>query len=271
MTVRIKNIEISNKGRIVVIAGPCALESEELLYRVASHMKDVCTKLGLDYILKVSYDKANRTSIKSFRGPGVKKGLKIIERVKAKLSVPVLTDVHLPDEVKYAKEVADILQVPAFLSRQTDLLLQCGYSKKPVNIKKGQFMSPYAIKYAVEKVLSTGNKNVMITERGTTFGYNNLVVDMRALEIMKDLGHPVIFDCSHSAQLPSDRSKTYGEARFIPALARAAVAVGVAGVYFETHPEPTKALSDGHNTVELKKVEDLLKELKEIDGVIKNG
>ncbi|MCS7185137.1 MAG: 3-deoxy-8-phosphooctulonate synthase [bacterium] len=268
--VEVNSIKISNDRRIVIIAGPCALESEELLYKIASHMKEVCIKLNLDYILKASYDKANRTSIKSFRGPGLK-GLKIIEKVKLKVEVPVLVDVHLPQEVKYVKDIADILQIPAFLSRQTDLLIACGLTKKPVNIKKAQFMSPYAIKYAIEKILSTGNKKVLVTERGSCFGYNNLVVDMRAIEIMKDFKYPVIFDCSHSAQIPSNDHMTHGDARFIPVLAKAAVAVGVAGVYFETHPDPSKALSDKENTVKLSEIEKLLRKLKEIDEISKKN
>ncbi|MDK2871773.1 MAG: 2-dehydro-3-deoxyphosphooctonate aldolase synthase [bacterium] len=264
------DIKIGGGNPFVLIAGPCVIESEELVFETASYLKELCEGLGIPYIFKSSYDKANRTSISSFRGPGIERGLEILSRLKEKLGLPVLSDVHLPEEAPLAAEVLDILQIPAFLCRQTDLVLAVARTGKPVNVKKGQFLSPYDVKYIVEKIESVGNYQILLTERGTSFGYNNLVVDFRSLPIMKETGYPVVFDATHSVQLPGGlKGASGGDRRFVPYLARAAVAVGVDAVFMEVHPNPDKALSDGPNMIPLKELGNLLKQLKELDTLVK--
>ncbi len=253
-------------GDLFLIAGPCVIESEEHAIRMAEIIKGVTRALGLPLIFKASYDKANRTSIRSFRGPGVKEGLRILKKIKDELQLPVLTDVHEVGDVAKVAEVVDVLQIPAFLCRQTDLVVAAALSGRAVNIKKGQFVSPWDMRHAVEKCREAGNTQVFLTERGTSFGYNNLVVDMRSLAIMRKLA-PVVFDATHSVQLPSAQADERGPAvsggqpEFIPVLARAAVAAGVDGVFLEVHDNPKEARSDGANALESTKLRDVLKEL----------
>jgi 2-dehydro-3-deoxyphosphooctonate aldolase (KDO 8-P synthase) len=255
-------------GNIFLIAGPCVIESEEHAIRMAEIIKGVTRALGFPFIFKASYDKANRTSIRSFRGPGIKEGLRILKKIKDDLQLPVLTDVHEVGDVAKVAEVVDILQIPAFLCRQTDLVVAAALSGRAVNIKKGQFVSPWDMQHAVEKCREAGNTQVFLTERGTSFGYNNLVVDMRSLSIMRKFA-PVVFDATHSVQLPSaqadERSAAVavsgGQPEFIPVLARAAVAAGVDGVFLEVHDKPKEAKSDGANALESTKLREVLKEL----------
>jgi 2-dehydro-3-deoxyphosphooctonate aldolase (KDO 8-P synthase) len=253
-------------GNLFLIAGPCVIESEEHAIRMAEIIKGVTKALGFPFIFKASYDKANRTSIRSFRGPGVKDGLRILKKIKDQVGVPVLTDVHEVADVAHVAEVVDVLQIPAFLCRQTDLVVTAALSGRPVNIKKGQFVSPWDMRHTVEKCREAGNSKVFLTERGTTFGYNNLVVDMRSLSIMRKFA-PVVFDATHSVQLPSSQGNDGGPAvsggqpEFIPVLARAAVAAGVDGVFLEVHDNPKVAKSDGANALESTKLRELLKEL----------
>ena len=262
---------ISNSLPFTLIAGPCVMESEKHLWQMATSLQKITRELNLQLVFKCSYDKANRTSIGSYRGPGVKEGLKLLASVKKKLGLTLLTDVHLPSEVETAAEVADILQVPAFLCRQTDLLTACARSKKIVNVKKGQFVSPWEMRNVVQKILASGNPKIMLTERGTSFGYNNLIVDMRALEIMKSFGVPVIFDATHSVQLPGGQGGTSGGQReFVEPLARAACAIGVAGIFMEVHPDPDQAWSDGANSIKLAHLKSLLQRLIAIDQTAKN-
>ena len=264
-------IAFPKKERFFLIAGPCVLESEDLAFEVAGRMKEITEKLGIRYIFKSSYDKANRTSIKSYRGPGLEKGLRILSDVKSRFDIPVLTDVHETWQVKYAAEVVDVIQIPAFLSRQTDLLVEAGKTGKIVNIKKGQFIAPWDVKPMVEKVESTGNRNIWITERGYIFGYNNLVVDFRGIPIMRQLGYPVIYDATHSLQRPSGMGgMSGGDRELIPYLARAAVAVGVDGIFMEVHPEPDRALSDPRTQFPLDRVEELLRQLISIEDALMN-
>jgi len=253
-------------GDLFLIAGPCVIESEEHAIRMAEIIKGVTKALGFPFIFKASYDKANRTSIRSFRGPGVKEGLRILKKIKDEVQVPVLTDVHEVADVAKVAEVVDALQIPAFLCRQTDLVVAAALSGRPVNIKKGQFVSPWDMRHAVEKCREAGNTQVFLTERGTSFGYNNLVVDMRSLSIMRKFA-PVVFDATHSVQLPSAQAGDHGPAvsggqpEFIPVLARAAVAAGVDGVFLEVHDNPKAAKSDGANALESTKLREVLKEL----------
>jgi 2-dehydro-3-deoxyphosphooctonate aldolase (KDO 8-P synthase) len=250
---------------LFVIAGPCVIESEELCMVVAGEVKRICAKLGLGYVFKASFDKANRSSAESYRGPGLKEGVTILKRVKEKHGVAVLTDVHESEQVEEVAKVVDVLQVPAFLARQTDLLIACGKSGRAVNIKKGQFMSPQEMQNAVEKVRATGNQKVMLTERGTFFGYNRLVNDFTALAVMKGFGVPVVFDATHSTQQPGGLGNASGgNPQYTPLLARAAVAAGVDGLFIECHPEPSKAKSDAASMVRLDSMEKLLRECKEI-------
>lgn len=245
----------------LLIAGPCVIESEELCLMVAGEMKKIADRTGFNYIFKASFDKANRTSAGSFRGDGMEEGLKILQIVKDKIGVAILTDIHLPDQAQPVSEVADVLQIPAFLCRQTDLLIAAGKTGKTVNVKKGQFMAPEDMAYAVEKVASTGNNNTLLTERGSSFGYHNLVVDMRSLPIMRQFA-PVIFDVTHSVQMPGgEQGKSGGRREFAPYLAKAAAAAGVDGFFIETHPDPSKALSDGPNMIPLSEMEKLLRSL----------
>jgi len=253
-------------GELFLIAGPCVIESEEHAIRMAEIIKGVTKALGFPFIFKASYDKANRTSIRSFRGPGIKEGLRILKKIKIDLGIPVLTDVHEVADVAKVAEVVDVLQIPAFLCRQTDLVVAAALSGRAVNIKKGQFVSPWDIRHVVEKCREAGNSQVFLTERGTSFGYNNLVVDMRSLSIMRKFA-PVVFDATHSVQLPSAQSSDGGTAtsggqpEFIPLLARAAVAAGVDGVFMEVHDNPKEAKSDGANALESTKLREVLKEL----------
>jgi 2-dehydro-3-deoxyphosphooctonate aldolase (KDO 8-P synthase) len=250
------------RDRLVLIAGPCVIESEKLCLRVASALKRSCERLGIFYVFKASYDKANRTSAKSFRGPGLEKGLAVLAKVRAETGVPMLTDVHTEGQAELAAEVADILQIPAFLCRQTDLITTAVRTGKIVNLKKGQFLSPAEMGQVVGKAQSAGGKKLLVTERGTTFGYHNLVADMRSIPIMGRLGFPVIFDATHSVQLPGgggDRSG--GERAMAPVLARCALAAGADGIFVETHPEPDRALSDGPNMVPLGEMPRLLQSL----------
>ncbi len=255
---------------LLVIAGPCVIESETLVQEVAGRLKEITTRLALPFVFKSSFDKANRSSGRSFRGPGLEQGLKVLEGVRRALGVPVLTDVHEDTPLAEVAAVVDVLQTPAFLCRQTNFIRAVAACGKPVNIKKGQFLSPWEMRNVVEKARATGNEAIMVCERGFTFGYNNLVADMRSLAIMRECGCPVIFDATHSVQLPGGRGESSGGQReFVPVLARAAVAAGVAGVFMETHPDPARALSDGPNAWPLERVEPLLETLKALDAAVK--
>ena len=254
-----------------LIAGPCVVESEQLQMDVAGKLKEMTAELGIPFIFKSSYDKANRSSGKSFRGPGMEKGLEILGKVRKTLGVPVLTDVHTEEEVPTVAAIVDVLQTPAFLCRQTDFIHAVARAGKPVNIKKGQFLAPGDMKNVVDKAReASGTDNIMVCERGASFGYNNLVSDMRSLAIMRDTGCPVVFDATHSVQLPGGQGTSSGGQReFVPVLARAAVATGVAGIFMETHPDPAKALSDGPNAWPLPRMRELLATLKELDALVK--
>jgi len=250
---------LKNGRTFILIAGPCVIESEGLCLEIAGHLHDLCKELAVTYVFKASYDKANRTSGKSFRGPGIKEGLATLRRVREKFGVPVLTDVHTEEQVRLAAEAADVLQIPAFLCRQTDLIAAAVQTGRIVNIKKGQFLSPAEMGQVVRKAAESGGEKLLVTERGTTFGYNNLVADMRSIPIMRGLGYPVIFDATHSVQLPGGGGdKSAGQREFAPVLARAAVAAGANGVFVETHPDPDRALSDGPNMIPLGQMRELL-------------
>lgn len=252
-----------------LIAGPCAIESEKLCVEIASYLKKECEALGITYVFKASYDKANRSSAASFRGPGLDEGLKILSRVREQCGVSLLTDVHTEEQVERAAVVVDILQIPAFLCRQTDLIQAAVRTGKIVNIKKGQFLAPHDMRQVINKAGAAGGNKLLLTERGTTFGYNNLVVDMRGIPIMKSLGFPVIFDATHSVQLPGGAGdKSSGQREYAPVLARAAVAAGADGVFIETHPEPEHALSDGPNMIPLSEMSRLLATLVKIHQVV---
>ena len=269
--------DIGSDRPFFLIAGPCVIESEAMVLDIAFRMKEITDKLGIPYLFKASFDKANRTSGKSFRGPGLNEGLRILSEVKAKVGVPVLIDVHTEAEVPEVAAVVDMLQTPAFLCRQTDFIHACAKSGKPVNIKKGQFLAPHdmvnVVKKAREAALEAGldPDSFTVCERGATFGYGNLVSDMRSLAVMRETGAPVVFDATHSVQLPGGNgTSSGGDRRFVPVLARAATAVGVAGLFMETHPTPEKALSDGPNSVPLDRMEELLTQLKAIDSLVKS-
>jgi 2-dehydro-3-deoxyphosphooctonate aldolase (KDO 8-P synthase) len=263
--VNVGKIAIGDGNPLVLIAGPCVIETQDATFETAAFLKDVTDELQIPFIFKTSYDKANRTSLGSYRGPGLSKGLEIISAIKDKYDIRVISDVHRFHEIGPAAQVLDILQVPAFLCRQTDFILAVSETGKPVNIKKGQFLAPGNMERVIEKVVSTGNRQVLVTERGTTFGYNNLVVDFRGLSIMRDLGWPVIFDATHSVQLPGGAGTTSGGQReFVPLMARAATAAGVDGIFIEVHKDPDCALCDGPNSLPLHSVKPLLKELKAI-------
>ena len=268
---RLANFEVGNDKPLFLIAGPCVVDSEALVMQVAETLQQLTTKLGVSYVFKASFDKANRTSASSYRGPGMAEGLKILQSVK-KLGIPVLTDVHEDTPIKEVAAVVDVIQTPAFLCRQTNFIKAAASQKKPVNIKKGQFLSPWEMKQVVEKAKSTGNQQILVCERGFSFGYNNLVVDMRSLQVMKEMtGWPVIFDASHSNQKPGSTGYSSGGDRsMIPVLARAAVAVGIAGVFIETHPNPEDALSDADTTCPLDHMPRLLDELQMVDDVVKS-
>ena len=265
------NFDVGLDKPLFLIAGPCVIESEQMAIDTAGQLKEICLKLGIPFIYKSSYDKANRSSGKTFRGFGMEAGLKILEKVKTQIGVPVLTDVHDEDEIAPVASVVDVLQTPAFLCRQTDFIHAVAKSGKPVNIKKGQFLSPWDMKNVVDKAREvSGGDTIMVCERGASFGYNNLVSDMRSLAVMRNTGCPVVFDATHSVQLPGGQGTASGGQReFVPVLARAAVAAGVAGVFMETHPDPAKALSDGPNAFPLGHLKEMLQTLKAIDALVK--
>ncbi len=255
-----------------LIAGPCAIESEQLALDTAYRLKEITDRLAINFIYKSSFDKANRSSIDSFRGLGMQEGLRILQLVKDRVGIPVLTDVHEDTDVQAVAEVVDVLQTPAFLCRQTNYITRVAKTGLPINIKKGQFLSPWEMKNVTAKAKSTGNEQIMVCERGASFGYNNLVSDMRSLAIMRDTGCPVVFDGTHSVQLPGGHGTSSGGQReFIPVLTRAAVAVGISGLFLETHPDPAKAKSDGPNAWPLDRMEELLQTLKNLDDVVKSG
>jgi 2-dehydro-3-deoxyphosphooctonate aldolase (KDO 8-P synthase) len=265
------NFDVGLDKPLFLIAGPCVIESEQMALDTAGQLKEICLKLGIPFIYKSSYDKANRSSGKTFRGFGMNAGLKILEKVKAQIGVPVLTDVHSEDEIVPVAAVVDVLQTPAFLCRQTDFIHAVAKSGKPVNIKKGQFLSPWDMKNVVDKAREvSGGDTIMVCERGASFGYNNLVSDMRSLAVMRNTGCPVVFDATHSVQLPGGQGTASGGQReFVPVLARAAVAAGISGLFMETHPDPAKALSDGPNAFPLGHLQELLKTLKALDALVK--
>jgi len=275
MTTKIVNvgeIQIGGGAPLAVIAGPCVIESKEGALRHAGALKEKADRAGVPYIFKSSYDKANRSSVNSFRGPGLKKGLEILAEVKAKIGVPILTDVHEIDQVGAVKEVADVLQIPAFLCRQTDFVLAVARSGRVINVKKGQFLAPWDMRNVLDKILSTGNDQVVLTERGASFGYNNLVSDMRSLVVMRELGYPVMFDATHSLQLPGGLGNASGgDRKYIPALARAGVAAGVDALFMEVHEDPDHALSDGPNSLKLEDFEGLLRVVKRLDTLVKEA
>lgn len=255
-----------------LIAGTCVVESEQMTIDTAGALKEMTSELGIPFIYKSSFDKANRSSIDSFRGPGIEEGLRVLQAVKDQLGVPVITDVHEDTPMNEVASVVDVLQTPAFLCRQTNYITRVAETGLPVNIKKGQFLAPWDMKHVVDKARSTGNKNIMVCERGASFGYNNLVSDMRSLTIMRESDAPVVFDATHSVQLPGGQgSSSGGQREFVPTLARAAIAVGVSGVFMETHPNPEEALSDGPNSVPLAKMKALLTVMKEIDQLVKGS
>ena len=269
---KLTGFEADNSKPFFLIAGPCVIESESFVLDVASELKEITAALGISLIFKSSFDKANRSSMGSFRGLGIEKGLKALEVVKSKLDIPVLTDVHEDTPLAEVASVVDVLQTPAFLCRQTNFIVAVSSHGKPVNIKKGPFLSPWEMNNVVEKARSTGNREILVCERGYMFGYNNLVSDMRSLVVLRDTGCPVVFDAGHSVQHPGGRgSSSGGDRKFIPPLARAAIATGVAGLFLETHPNPDKAKSDGPNSWPLGKLATLLKRLKSIDDVVKSG
>lgn len=270
MIINLDKISIGGNNPFVLIAGPCVVENEEITFQTAETIIKICNSLNIGFIFKSSFKKANRTSHNSFSTIGTETALRILSDVKTKYNLPIITDVHSVEDVMMAKDVADILQIPAFLCRQSDLLYAAGESKKIVNIKKGQFLAPEDMKYPAEKVEATGNNKIMLTERGTTFGYHNLVVDMRSLVIMKKIGYPIIMDATHSVQMPSSSMVTGGQPEFIFPLARAAVAVGIDGLFLEVHPEPSKALSDAGSQLKLDKLENILIEIKKIDEITKS-
>jgi len=253
-----------------LIAGPCVIESEALALETAGYLKELTARLGIPFIYKSSFDKANRSSVDSYRGPGIAEGLRILSEVKRQLQVPVLTDVHEDTPLNEVAEVVDVLQTPAFLCRQTNFIVSVAATGRPVNVKKGQFLSPWEMANVVEKARSTGNESIMVCERGVSFGYNNLVSDMRSLAIMRQTGCPVVYDATHSVQLPGGKgSASGGQREFVPVLARAAIAAGVGGVFMETHPEPDKALSDGPNAWPMHQLEGLLTTMQELDSAVK--
>lgn len=254
-----------------LFAGPCVIESEAMAMETATQLKQITDKLNIPFVYKSSFDKANRSSMESFRGLGIAEGLRILQKVKDEIGVPVITDVHEDTPMDEVADVVDVLQTPAFLCRQTNFILKVAATNKPVNIKKGQFMAPWDMKHVVDKARSTGNQQIMVCDRGVSFGYNNLVSDMRALAVMRETNCPVVFDATHSVQLPGGQGSTSGGQReHVPVLARAAIAAGISGIFMETHPEPEKALSDGPNAWPLPKLESLLSRLKDIDALVKS-
>lgn len=271
MTIEIKNIKVGDNNPFVLIAGPCVVESEELILSTAKKISEITQRLDIPFIFKSSFKKANRTNINSFSGIGDEKAIAILEKVRDEFGIPVLTDIHTESDIAKVLNAVDVIQIPAFLCRQTELLLAAGNSGLVVNIKKGQFLAPEDMKHAADKVASTGNTKILLTERGTTFGYHNLVVDMRSLVIMREIGYPVVMDATHSVQLPSNSNVSGGQPKFIKPLARAAAAVGIDALFLEVHPEPSKALSDAASQLPLSELEELLVDVKKIDKVIKSA
>jgi 2-dehydro-3-deoxyphosphooctonate aldolase (KDO 8-P synthase) len=270
-TVSVNQIQIGPKAPLVIIAGPCVIENFETTFTIASELKQLTDALSLPFIFKASFDKANRTSINSFRGPGLQEGLRILAEIKNKLALNILSDVHETDQVEAAAQVLDVIQIPAFLCRQTDFVLAVARSGKTVNIKKGQFLAPWDMANVVEKIRSAGNESIFITERGTMFGYNNLVVDYRGINMMQDIGFPVIFDATHSVQLPGGQGQSSGGQRqYAPILARAAAAAGADGIFLEVHPAPDLALCDGPNSLPLNALPDLLNQLNAIHKLVED-
>jgi len=271
-TVKCGKLNISNKSRFTLIAGPCQLETEKHALEVANELKKITDKLGIGLIYKTSFDKANRTSLKGKRGAGLEKSLPVFDKIRKEVGIPVLTDVHAIEQCEIVSKHVDVLQIPAFLCRQTDLLIAAAKTGKVINVKKGQFLAPWDMENVTKKIEDSGNKNILVTERGASFGYNTLVSDMRSLPIMAKNGYPVVFDATHSVQQPGGMGdKSGGQREFVEHLARAAIAVGVAAVFMETHPDPDNAPSDGPNMVPLSKMSGLLNQLLQIDNLIKNG
>jgi 2-dehydro-3-deoxyphosphooctonate aldolase (KDO 8-P synthase) len=269
MEVTIDTIRVGSGNPLVIMAGPCVIENEETVFAAAAGLKAACSAADLPLIFKSSFDKANRSSVESFRGPGMEKGLRILDGVKARFGIPVLSDIHSVEQVKPAAEVLDVLQIPAFLCRQTDLILAASNTGKTVNIKKGQFLAPWDVKNIIDKFVSTGNRNLFITERGSSFGYNNLVVDFRALPIMRAFGFPVVFDVTHSLQLPGGKgASSGGQSEFAGPLARAAVAAGVDGLFMEVHPDPLRSLCDGPNMIKLDALPGMLDVVKALHDLV---
>lgn len=267
--IRLGNFEIGGDS-LTIMAGPCAIESREITEAVAIELKRICEKLGINFIFKSSFDKANRSSIKSFRGLGIDEGLKILSDIKKNYDVPIVTDIHLPEQAEIAANVADVIQIPAFLCRQTDLLVAAAKTGKVVNIKKGQFLAPEQMKSLIKKVEDSGNFNILVTDRGTSFGYNNLVVDFRGIQIMQSFGYPVVFDATHSVQLPGAGGDcSGGDRKFVLPLAKAAMATGANALFFEVHPEPDKALCDGSNMIALKDAENVFRKCREIFELVR--
>ncbi len=267
--VKVNKIKIGDNSPLVLIAGPCVVENKEITINTAEKIIEITNKLNIPYIFKSSFKKANRTSLNSFTGLDFEDAMQILSDVKQKYNIPILTDIHTEKDITKTGQVIDILQIPAFLCRQTDLLIAAGKSGKAVNIKKGQFLAPEDMKHAINKIESTGNKNILLTERGTTFGYHNLVVDMRSLVIMKELGYPVVMDATHSVQMPSKSDVTDGQPKFIEPLSKAAVSVGIDALFLEVHPDPPNALSDAGSQLHIDKLESLLRKVIKIDKVVK--
>lgn len=268
--IKLGNFEIG-ADKLTVLAGPCAIESQEILDQTAGKLKEITEKLGINFVFKSSFDKANRSSINSFRGPGLEKGLEMLSKVKKEFNLPIVTDIHTPEQAAAAAEVADIIQIPAFLCRQTDLLTAAAKTGKIVNIKKGQFLAPEQMQPLIKKVEDCGNYNILLTDRGTSFGYNNLVVDFRGIPIMQNFGYPVVFDATHSVQLPgANGTCSGGDRTFVPVLAKAAMAVGAKALFFEIHPDPDKALCDGPNMIALDNAEKLFKTCKDIFELVRS-
>ena len=268
---RLLGHEVGLDSPFFLIAGPCVIEEPALTTEIAGSLKEITTRLGIPFIFKASFDKANRSSSRSYRGPGIEAGLAVLERIRSQLGVPVLTDVHEDTPLGEVAAVVDVLQTPAFLCRQTNFIVSVASQGKPVNIKKGQFLSPWEMKNVVEKARSTGNASILVCERGFSFGYQNLIADMRSLAVMRETGCPVVFDATHSVQLPGAQgSASGGQREFIPVLARAAIATGISGLFMETHPDPAKALSDGPNAWPLARMEPLLETLRALDSAVKS-
>ena len=271
-TIRIGRLSIGGGSPLALIAGPCVIENEEKTMEIARYLKELTETLEIPFIFKASYDKANRTSRDAYRGPGLKRGLEILGKIREEFDIPVLSDVHRFEEIDPAAQVLDVLQIPAFLCRQTDFVVEVARKARAVNIKKGQFLAPWDVAHVLEKSAAAGNENLLLTERGVSFGYNNLVVDFRAFPILREIGYPVIFDATHSVQLPGGAGKASGgDRRMVPFLARAAVAAGIDGLFFEVHPDPDCALCDGPNSLRLDSLPALLSTLKQIDAVVRDA